>query len=34
MRRTGQSAHLGFLAEDKVLLVDFVPSDSVVSVRN
>jgi DNA-binding IclR family transcriptional regulator len=34
VRRTQQSAHLGILIDDEVLLVDFVPSESVVSVRN
>ena len=34
VRRTEQSAHLGMLVDDQVLLVDFVPSDSLISVNN
>lgn len=34
VRRTEQSAHLGILVEDQALLVDFVPSDNLVSVKN
>lgn len=31
---TRQSAHLAVLSHDKVLLVDFVPADSVVQIKN
>ncbi len=34
VRRTEQSAHLGILVEDQALLIDFVPSDNVISVKN
>jgi len=34
VRRTEQSAHLGMLVDDQVLLIDFVPSDSLISVNN
>jgi len=34
VRRTEQSAHLGILVDDQALLVDFVPSDNLVSVKN
>lgn len=33
-KETGQSAHLGMLVDDQVLLVDFVPSDNLISVNN
>lgn len=34
VRRTEQSAHLGILVDDQALLVDFAPSDNVISVKN
>ncbi|MCA0450036.1 MAG: IclR family transcriptional regulator [Proteobacteria bacterium] len=33
-KRTDQSAHLGALIEDRVLLVDYVPSENLISVKN
>lgn len=33
-KQTGQSAHLGMLVDDQVLLVDFVPSENLISVNN
>jgi IclR family acetate operon transcriptional repressor len=33
-KQTGQSAHLGMLVDDAVLLVDFVPSENLISVNN
>ncbi|MBZ0230501.1 MAG: IclR family transcriptional regulator [Bauldia sp.] len=34
VRRTEQSAHLGMLVDAQVLLIDFVPSENVISVKN
>ena len=34
VRRTEQSAHLGMLVDDQILLVDFAPSENVISVKN